>query len=423
MKFKVMKMDYRIGKSELGRLKDLGEKKTFYIYARIGCPRRSLEASKLYTYLVSNNLIPVNNPEKADLIFIYSCGGLAIHEEFSKLTIEQSLKNKSARTIVTGCLPKINQSIIEKYTDAILIPPEDFGQFDSLLHATVPFEIYPKTSIVNGVHELFHGNLGQRISRNIGLNRELIKICGRYMNRLWSHKSTDTLFPQTTFNLEIAKGCLGNCTYCAVKFAMPTFCSSPEEQILDEFTSGLKAGYTNFALVAGDIGCYGTDTKTNLPTLLNKLFEIDGSSKFILVDLGAGWFVRWFKELATVIKNNPGKISKIIIPVQSGSDRILKLMKRPYKIGEVKFCLLALKKNNPEIQIETHLLIGFPGETDEDFQESLQFIKEINFSKVHAYKYEDRPGTLSSSMPGKVSKKIIQKRVKKLEKMVNAFVV
>ena len=399
------------------RVKNTAETKSFFIYGKVWCPRRSLDASRLYRYFVENDLRPVDYPKKADLIVIYTCGGFKPDEEISILTIEQVLKsvralNKFAKVIVTGCLPRIDPERLKSYDTVLIIPPEDLGKLDSLIQAKVPYDACPATSIVYGVHDLYHGNLFQRIKRQSGFNTKLLRICAAYINQSLLHRSRDQVLGQKTYRLEIAKGCLGDCTYCAIKQAMGKFHSFPEEQIIENFRFGLKENYKDFALVAADIGCYGIDTNTSLPDLLKKLFAVEGDYKIALVDLNARWFVKYYPALLSVLKPNFRKVSRIILPIQSGSDRILKLMNRHYKIDEVKECLLDLQKNIPEIMLETHIIVGFPGETDEDFKESVELFRVIKFSKVDVYSYEDRPGTKSLNMPYKVESETIKKRAR-----------
>lgn len=391
----------------------------FYVYVKKYCPRRSLESSRVYKYLCANGLLPVANPRDADFIFIYTCGGFDTDEMFSILTIEKSLKIKSAKIVVMGCLTKIDPNKLKAYDDILIIPPDKMEELDSLINAKIPYNSTPNVAKVEGVHDLYHGSYLQRIKRNVGFNTKLIRICGSYINQKLLHNTEDTLADPSIYRLEIAQGCLNDCSYCAIKLAMPKFHSYPEETILENFRNGLRAGYKTFALLAGDIGCYGIDKHTNLPNLLKKLFEVDGEYRLILVDMNARWFVKYYKEFLPVLKTNFEKISRIIMPIQSGSDRILRLMKRGYRIDEVKKCLLDLQSNIPRIRIETHILVGFPGETDDDFQKSVQLVKEIPFWKVAVYKYEDRPGTRAMALPNKIRKHIIDERVRILRKVSN----
>jgi tRNA A37 methylthiotransferase MiaB len=196
---------------------------------------------------------------------------------------------------------------------------------------------------------------------------------------------------------------------------MPKFNSHPEEQIVEKLKAGLKKNYKKFALIAGDIGCYGLDINKDLTSLLTKLFQVDGKYKILLLDLNPRWLVKYYLELLQILKSNFGKVARIIIPIQSGSNRILKLMNRHYQLEEVETCILNLKKNIPEIILDTHIMVGFPGETDEDFNKTLNLIRKIKFSKVEVYPYQDRPNTKASNLPHKIPEEVIKKRIRILE--------
>jgi tRNA A37 methylthiotransferase MiaB len=154
------------------------------------------------------------------------------------------------------------------------------------------------------------------------------------------------------------------------------------------------------------------DIGTSLPKLLEELFKVKGDYTISLIDLNVYWLVKYYSEFLAILKSNSKKIYTIILPIQSGSDKILKLMNRKYEIDDVKRCILDLKKNVPGILIETHVMVGFPGETAEDFFMSIQLVKEMQFSKIQVYKYEERPGTLALSLPEKVPRDQIEKRAK-----------
>ena len=392
--------------------------KSFYIYAKKACPRRSLESTALYKYLVANGLLAVNHPKKADLIFIYTCGGFAHDETFSLLTIKKALKSGSSQVVVTGCLTIINPEILKTYKNILVIPPDALEQLDSLIDAKIPYSTFPRVSTVSGINDLYHGDLTYRLRRNIGLNDKLIKVIGSSIKKNLMSESSSIITDPSFYRLEIAKGCLGNCSYCAIKSAMPKLHSYPQNEIIESFKNGLTAGYKNFALLAGDIGCYGFDIGTNLPKLLEELFKVDGEYKVAMIDLNVRWLVKYYSELLAILKSNSKKIYTIMMPIQSGSNKILALMNRHYEIDEVKRFILDLKENIPGISIETHIMVGFPGETADDFSKSVQLVKEIQFSRVEIYKYEDRPGTLALSLPNKVPRDQINQRAKYLRREI-----
>jgi tRNA A37 methylthiotransferase MiaB len=169
-------------------------------------------------------------------------------------------------------------------------------------------------------------------------------------------------------------------------------------------------------LIAQDVGCYGLDLKTNLPQLLSKMFSVEGDFRILLWDLNVRWFIEYYTDFRSVLEANSEKISTIVLPIQSGSNRILDLMNRGYKIEKVKECILDLQKRIPDLRLETHVMVGFPGENEEDFQRTADLIREIPFFSVHIFKYEGRPNTKAFSFPNKVTEKIISQRANFLAK-------
>lgn len=391
----------------------------FYIYSRY-CPRRLLVASKNYKYFVDNGLREVYRPEDADLIIIHSCGGFNSTEENSLSTLEKALKVKSnsAKIIFTGCLPKINKSALTPYKGVLTIPTEELSQLDSLINSKVPYDSIPDTPIIHGINKLYRGSLWERIKK-IGFNRKLFTIPRDYLTQKLTNKTDDPFLDQRTCKIEISRGCVGNCTYCAIKLAQTGFHSLQEEQIIENFRFGLKQQFKKFIITGCDIGAYGIDNGTNFPNLLNNIFAIEGDYSVILNDMNPRWLVKYHEKLFSILQKNTEKVSKIILPIQSASNRILALMNRQYDIDEVQKCITELHEKIPTINLETHLIVGFPGETEQDFCESLDLLKYSIFSKVWVYKYEDRPGTVASKLKPKVTDKIIKKRVKKLRKVVN----
>ena len=374
-----------------------------------------LEASKLCKYFEINNLIYDPDPKKADLVVIFTCGVFAPNEESSILTIEKSLKEKSAKIVITGCLPAIDPERLKIYDNELIISPSNLHILDSLIEAKVPFVKTPYGTTTDEFHDLYHGRLISRIKRRIvskvkSSNFRVLKIPSTVKS---SQRSEETLFDPKVYKLEIAKDSApATAVIVQSNCLQKSFIAFPEEQILENFKSGLICGYKDFALIAGDIGCYGLDIKSNLPSLLKKMFSVKGDFRIILWDLNVRWFIEYYEELRSVLKANYMKVSKIVMPIQSGSDRILKLMKRGYEIEKAKKCISDFHRSVPDMRLETHILVGFPGETDEDFQKTVELIRESEFSKVVVFKYGKRPNTEAASLPNQVSRSTIEKRAR-----------
>ena len=378
--------------------------KTYYL-ASAGCPRRAVDSQKIADYLEANNLHFTQDFKKADLIIVSTCAALKSREDLSKTAITwyQEQKNQDSKIVVAGCLGKINPAVTKEYADVAFISPRDIDTLDDIIEAKVRFKDVPDPNQI-GSYPLFPDK-PERQAKGDRLNKRLDL----------AYEKKDL------FTLRIATGCLGNCSYCAVKFAVGQLESKPVDDILSEFRSGLDQGFNRFVLIAGDVGCYGIDIGTSVIELFSKLFAVEGSYKIIIKEFNAQWVVKYFQDLLKIFKEHHEKIDYIVVPVQSASNRLLRLMKRPYTIEDVKTYLDIIKTEVPDLQISTHIMVGFPGETEEDFKESLDFIKQYEFPFVDIYAYDDRPNTAAGQMDDKVPQEVINQRVdtvKKVQKQI-----
>ncbi len=373
--------------------------KTYYL-ASAGCPRRAVDSQKIADYLETNNLKYTQEVELADLIIVSTCAALKSREDLSKTAVTwyQEKKRPDAKIVVAGCLGKINPAVKKEFDDVAFISPREIDDLDDLIAAKVRFKDIPDPNQI-GSFPLFPDKR-ERQAKDDRINKRL---------DLGIDK-------KDLFTLRIATGCLGNCSYCAVKFAVGQLESKPLDTIVTEFQSGLEQGFKHFVLIAGDVGCYGVDIGISVVELLSTLFSIEGDYKIIIKEFNAQWIVKYFIDLLALFKQHYQKIDYIVVPVQSASNRILRLMKRPYTIEDVKKYLNIIKKEVPGLQISTHIMVGFPGETEEDFKESLDFIKEYEFPFVDIYAYDDRPNTAASQMDGKLAPEVVEERVAAVKK-------
>ena len=376
-----------------------------YFLASAGCPRRAVDSQKIADYLETNNLEYTQDFKQADLIIVSTCAALKSREDLSKTAVTwyQEQKHQNAKIVVAGCLGKINPEVKKEFEEVSFISPREIDTLDDLIGAKVRFKDIPDPNQI-GSFPLFPDKRerqakGDRLNRRLDLDYE----------------------KKDLFTLRVATGCLGNCSYCAVKFAVGELESKPIDALVKEFKSGLDQGFEHFVLIAGDVGCYGVDIGTSAIELLSDLFAVEGAYKIIIKEFNAQWVVKYFQDHLKIFKENYEKIDYIVVPVQSASNRMLRLMKRPYTIENVKKYLNIIKSEVPDLQISTHIMVGFPGETEEDFKESVDFIREYEFPFVDIYAYDDRPNTAASQMAGKVPQKTIAQRVdavKKVQKQI-----
>ena len=196
-------------------------------------------------------------------------------------------------------------------------------------------------------------------------------------------------------------GCTGNCSYCAIKHAHGKFKSETIEQVVKEAKMGLDKGFKEIALTGEDLGGYGIDNGTDLADLLKEVVSLPGDYQVNIRFIDPYWLLRLEDKLMPVFET--GKIKAFCAPAQSGSDRILKLMNRRYTFETLKKTINTIMRKTKVGMISTNIIVGFPGETREELNESLRLINEVDFGMYFSFRYEDRPGTKASELPGKIS--------------------
>lgn len=410
--------------------KDKSIKKIYVFNA--GCIRRGLDIIHIQKHFQENGWTITRCIGKADMVVIATCGVVRLNEINSLRAIEKAEKSKakSARIVVTGCLPKINPAEIKKRGDFIFVPTGELNKFDSIIHArklfaevAAPDSIADNRDITNYLvarsfcrQYPFYKTLFHRFSMNsmflsasVYMNRTI-----QYVKKVFSNTPQKKVVPY--FNIRIAEGCMSNCSFCATKFATGRLRSRPPEKIIKDFKHGLSKKYRIFQLISEDTGCYGLDIGIDFSELLEQIFAIEGDYQLVIIDCCPQWLVEQRQKIVPLIVEHQDKIKELFVPIQSGSDHILKRMRRNYIAEDVKSVLNEIGERAHGIAIRTSFLIGFPGETEEDFAETKRFISEIDFFEVTINRYEDRPGTEASNMPDKIPQEVIEQRALHLSK-------
>jgi tRNA A37 methylthiotransferase MiaB len=197
--------------------------------------------------------------------------------------------------------------------------------------------------------------------------------------------------------------------------------SKPLPQIKEEFMCGLNNGYRSFTVLGDDPGCYGLDKDNSFPELLNllieeiKAFEKDASVKKTTLNISEihpKFLIQYANEIKEIIKNHPGTIKNILCPVQSGNDRILGLMQREHSAAQIEMIIKDLKEIDQNINLSTHVIVGFPSEKREDLENTWALVKDCCFNSVVVFPYHDKNHTPASTLKGKLSSKDIKRREK-----------
>ncbi|HCL57282.1 MAG TPA: tRNA (N(6)-L-threonylcarbamoyladenosine(37)-C(2))-methylthiotransferase MtaB [Spirochaetia bacterium] len=331
----------------------------------LGCRLNQYEIESVSTEIKNLGHQIVDDDIQADLFIVNSCVVTSKSEAKTRNLISRSTKNKTAKTIVTGCFAKA----VEKKKDVLylsndfkyLIPKaiENWDNLDFL------FEEEP--------------------------------------SRL---KYTPPVDSSTTrVNLKIQDGCDHFCSYCIIPLVRGRPVSKPLEDCLSEFEALLKAGYKEIVLSGITIGKYLSEGE-NLGGLIEKLLLIKGDFRIHVSSIDPDLVDEDFISLFS----NPKMVAHLHLSLQSGSNPVLKNMNRRYTKEDFLALVSQIRTINPFFNLTTDLIIGFPGETDQDFQESLEIIEKAGFSHVHSFRYSPRPLTKAYSMKGNIPEAVKKKR-------------
>lgn len=243
--------------------------------------------------------------------------------------------------------------------------------------------------------------------------REILLSHSYISQRATTHNKNIQIFRTRAF-LKIQDGCDNFCSYCIIPFLRGAPKSKPKDIILEELKNLISDGYKEIVLVGIHLGKYGLDLDTNLSDLLAMIEDIDGDFRIRLSSIEIN---ELDANLINIIANSKKICPHLHIPLQSGSDKILKLMNRKYDSGKFISSISRLLRKIPDISIGFDVIVGFPGETESDFNDTIDVINKIKPHYLHVFPYSDRPYTKACNMSDKVDKATIKERVEQLKEL------
>lgn len=359
----------------------------------LGCSKNLVDAECMSTKLREAGFNIIDSDDDSDVVIINTCGFIesAKKEAIDTILREGDLKygfNGSRRLkhiIVTGCLS-------QRYPDDILAQ-------------------MPEVDIVLGTSE--YGNIVEAVDSLYenaeGFNRKYSGDPGG-MTHLMTQRDIST---DGFAWLKIGEGCLHRCAFCAIPLIRGTFVSRPMEDIIEEARHIASLGYKEIVLTAQDTTNYGLELyrKRSLSDLINKISEIEGIEAIRVL---YGYMDGIDEELINVMKNNPKVVHYLDIPIQHGCDKILKAMRRHDTVDIITSKLQMIREQIPDIVLRTTVLVGFPGETEEDFEELISNLKKWRFDRLGCFAYSPEENTPAFDMPDQVDEETKKERVKKV---------
>ena len=351
----------------------------------LGCKVNTYESEYILSSFKDKGYEIVDGNEKADIYIINTCSVTNTSDAKSRKVINRVIReNKDACIVVMGCMIEANKDY-ENDGISIIIGNKDKNKVVELVEKYLNDKIKTKK-----LYEDFDSNFEDMFITNMpGRTRAFVKI---------------------------QDGCENFCSYCIIPYTRGKCRSKKKDTVIKEVKTLVANGYKEVVLTGIHTGHYGEDGGTTFPELLKELVKIDGLARLRISSIE---ITELNDEFMDVLKKYPVIVSHLHIPLQAGSDKILKLMNRKYDTNYFRNKIKEIRRIRPDISITTDIIVGFPDETERDFLETINFSKEIGFSKIHVFPYSRRKGTKADLMPNQVDERIKKERVTKLMEVSN----
>ena len=350
----------------------------------LGCKVNIYESELVTNILKNNNYTVVDFEDKADIYIINTCSVTNESDKKSRKMINRAKKNNPAAIIIVmGCYSQVNAEDID--VDIVL------GNKD-------------KSKIVEIIEEYIKTKQKKKIIYDL--------------TKVDFEKMEITNFDShTRAFVKIQDGCNAFCSYCIIPYVRGRVRSKDPEDVIKEVTTLVEKGYKEIVLTGIHTGRYGTDINTTLEELLNKLVNLPNIYRIRLSSIEINEITPGIKEL---LKENKVMAKHLHIPLQSGSNKILKLMNRRYNKEEF-LSMVDNLRDIPDISLTTDLIVGFPNEGEEEFNETIDTLKKIGFTKIHTFPYSKRKGTPAAIMDNQVSPEEKKRRVHRILDLSNKY--
>lgn len=363
----------------------------------LGCDKNRVDTEHMLTYLGDGGYRFTSDPSKANIIIINTCGFIANARKESMDTILEMAEYKKLGTceklVVTGCMP-------QKW----------LGEMRKEL---------PEVDVFMGTNE--YPNIVKILDKAYKTNERVIETGGDEHETFVKNRVITT--PKHYAYLKIADGCDNFCTFCTIPFIRGRYRSRDMKELLLEAKNLVDGGATELILVAQDVTRYGSDLSSDKKSKLVELIrELSKIKKLKRIRLLYCYPELVTDELLNEMMENPKLCNYLDIPFQHVSDGILKRMNRKIDKAGTIALIEKIKKLPQFVAIRTTFMIGFPGETDEDFEELYNFIKDYPMLHVGFFAYSKEDGTPAAGFPNQVPEKIKQKRLVKLVKLQRSVI-
>lgn len=367
----------------------------FYHIVTYGCQMNVHESEKIAGILAELGYKSCDKMELADIIVFNTC------------CIRENAENHAYGNI--GMLKKIKMQKKDLIIAVGGCLPQQIGKAD-VLHKKFPY-----VDIIFGTHNL--NKLKEYVLKKQKQKRAVIEIEEDNGVICEENPALRTSYPNAWIN--ITYGCNNFCSYCIVPYVRGRERSRRSEDILKEAKSLIADGYKEITLLGQNVNSYGNGTDDlTFSQLLEKIARLEGKFRLRFMTSHPKDFS---EDLAKVIASNPKICKSVHLPVQSGSNAVLKAMNRKYTAQNYLEKIDILRNYVPDCAITTDLIVGFPNESDKDFEDTLEMVRKVRFASAFTFVYSKREGTVAAKMDGQIDEEVSKSRIKRLIDLVNSI--
>jgi threonylcarbamoyladenosine tRNA methylthiotransferase MtaB len=347
-------------------------------FATLGCRLNQVDTQQIQTMLEARGFRTVGFDEPADVVVVNTCTVTARAELSDRRTIRRAARvSPQAKLVVTGCWAQTSPGEVAGMADVDLV----VGNADK--------------------HRL------PELLDRVGAERVQVSNIGEV--RAVEVTPAARLGGRSRAFLKVQDGCQHRCAFCVVPLARGSSRSLEPKVVLDQARQLVEAGHPEIVLTGVDLGHYGADLvpRTSLAELVRSLGDIPGLRWVRLSSMLPAYFTPELLEIAT---SSPVVAPHFHIPLQSGSDRVLKAMRRPYNTRMYRELVERLAAARPRLGLGADVIAGFPGETEADFAETVAYVRDLPFSYLHVFPYSARAGTEATRLPGQLDSRVTTRR-------------
>lgn len=349
----------------------------------LGCKVNQYESQAMLEQLVSAGFSACETSAESDVVLINSCTVTATSDQKVRQTLHRARRaNPNAVIVLTGCMPQAFPELAEQLTDA----------------------------------DIVLGNSNRRsllpdILQYLSSRQRIVDIVPHEKAAAFESMHVDRFYERTRAFIKIEDGCNRFCSYCIIPYARGRVRSKPLEELKQEVADIAANGYREVVLTGINLSAYGQELGLQLCDAVEAACEPEGIAR---VRLGSLEPEQLSEPVIARLARQKKLCPQFHLSLQSGCDATLKRMNRHYTADEYRTIVRNLRAAFPNAAITTDIMVGFPGETEAEFAESLAFAEEIRFAKVHVFAYSRRPGTKANDAPGQVTQRVKEERSRQM---------